>query len=148
MKCLNIIFKVFLTLLMPAIFWGTANAMIDTPKYDHPDKTIIVDPVSPQFEIVQNANATTGYSWVLREYDKRLLKLVNSGYIPSRSQLAGAGGKMIWVFRATPEAFQQETTETKILLTYARSWAPDDHPASVEFKVVFNQKSPEVRIMN
>lgn len=148
MKCLNIIFKTCLILLMSTIFLGTANAMIDVPKYDHPEKPIVVDPAVPQFEIIQNANATTGYSWTLRQYDKRLLTLVNSSYIPSKSQLAGAGGKMIWVFRATPEAFQQETTETKILLTYARSWAPNDHPTSVEFKVVFNQKAAEVRIMN
>lgn len=150
MKTINIFFKACLIILLyvSTVFWGTANAMIETPKYEDAANIIVVDPTSPQFEIIQNANATTGYSWVLREYDKRLLKLINSTYIPSKSQLAGAGGKMIWVFKATPEAFQQGSTETKILLTYARSWAPNDHPTSVEFKVVFNQKSPEVRVMN
>ncbi len=138
--------KFFIVIVMSTLFLGTANAMMT--QYNSPDKPIIVDPLSPQFEIVQKANPTTGYSWVVRDYDKKLLTLVNSRYIPSKSQLAGSGGKMIWSFKATPEAFKQKNTETKILLTYARSWAPNDHPTSAEFKVVFTQKSPEVRIMS
>jgi len=147
MKFLKYGLKFFLILLMSSIFLSTANAMIE--RYDQPDKIIIVNSLSPQFEIIQSANATTGYSWVLRNYDKKLLTLVESHYIPSKSQLAGSGGKMLWAFKATPKAFEQSGTETKILLTYARSWAPNDNPTSVEFKVVFKKAGEdEVRIMS
>lgn len=142
--------KIFSIIFVSSFFWGTANAMIvDPPIYNNPDKVIVVDKFHSQFEIMQNANPTTGYSWTIKDYDKNLLNLVSSHYLTSKSQLAGAGGRMVWIFQATPEAFRQGVdAETKIQLTYARSWSPNDHPTNVEFKVVFNQKSADVHIMN
>ena len=116
------------------------NAYAVIPKYDNPEKTIIVTEKSPFFEIEQAANPTTGYSWKVKQYDSRLLKLDNSHYLPPLSQIAGAGGKMIWAFQVNPEAFQQtHPAETNIELVYARSWNLGENPKNVMFKVVFQR---------
>lgn len=73
--------------------------------------------VGDNFKIEVASNATTGYQWQISEpLDKNIIELVSSEYISPKTNLTGAGGKEIWVFRAVKKG------KTKISLSYARPW--------------------------
>lgn len=54
-----------------------------------------------KFAITFSSNKTTGYGWQVAEpFDRNVLELKTSVYIPSRSNLASAGGNEVWTFKA------------------------------------------------
>ena len=85
------------------------------------DVTIItVDSSRPDFVVGLPANPSTGYQWTITSYDKKIVKLTASQFIPPRTRLIGAGGKMTFTFvrikgQPVPKA-------TQMTFTYARSW--------------------------
>lgn len=101
------------------------------------ESTVIhVTPQSPEFRIVEPTNSTTGYAWSVT-YDHALLNLKSEkSYVPN-SKLMGAGGKMIWVFTATPQAFKKMPSQTMIRLLYARPWNTKDNPREMFIVVEF-----------
>ena len=97
---------------------------------------ITVSAKSPEFKITEPTNPTTGYSWNI-VYDHDLLSLTTEKtYVPN-SKLMGAGGKMIWVFKAKPEAFKKPDSQTMLRLVYERPWNPQDHPKEMYILVKF-----------
>jgi len=87
--------------------------------------------VGKDFIIVLDANATTGYSWVLAlPIDESQIKLVSSEYVPANTGLVGSGGKSIWTFKAL------RAGKAKISFKYVRSWEKDIPPAKVSTFVV------------
>ena len=77
-----------------------------------------------EFTITLESNPTTGYSWQLAEpLNEKIVKLVGSDHVPSRTDLVGAGGQENWTFRAVNKG------SAKIALKYARPWEKDKPPA-------------------
>lgn len=108
------------------------------PLFSFADAMVInVTPQSPQFKITEPTNSTTGYQWVV-QYDHTLLTLKGEkSYVPN-SKLMGAGGKTIWVFNATPQAFVKPHTQTMIRFVYERPWNPKDNPKEMFIVVEFS----------
>lgn len=87
--------------------------------------------VGKEFRITLQCNPTTGYQWVLAKApDEKLAKLLRSDYKRPNSELAGAGGEMVWTFRALAEG------KTQMELDYVRSWEKGVKPAQTTNFVV------------
>ena len=73
--------------------------------YSDVKKVIMVNETSPQFTIKLRANPTTGYLWLLKNYNAQLLTLVNHHYVaPANKKMMGAPGFESWTFKATAGA--------------------------------------------
>lgn len=87
----------------------------------NPAKVIVVESKSPIFKIVLASNPTTGYSWQLQDYDKKIITLIKHAYIPPKMVVPGAGGYEAWRFKVKLNNFnKQQTTYLKML--YKRPW--------------------------
>jgi len=106
--------------------------------YTNPEKTIRCD-VDKIFSIVLDSNPSTGYKWRLAQSsDWEFLKLVNTKYRDSKTELAGAGGHEIWSFKAL------SVGQGVIVFEYARPWETNKTPAkSVTFIVNVQKADPE-----
>ncbi len=93
--------------------------------------------VGKEFKIPLACNPTTGYLWVLAKApDEKLAKLLKSEFKRPDSKLAGAGGEMIWTFKALAEG------KTRMALNYVRPWEKGQKPAqATNFVVVI--KAPK-----
>jgi predicted secreted protein len=70
-----------------------------------------------EFIIVLDSNKTTGFGWQLaKPINQNMLKLLRTDYIPSETDLVGAGGKEEWTFIAV------NSGKATIPLKYARPW--------------------------
>ena len=67
------------------------------------------------FELSLDSNPTTGYSWQA-EFDQEYLEQVSKEFVPSQSDMVGAGGTEIFTFQAL------EVGETELTMVYKRSW--------------------------
>ena len=76
------------------------------------------------FEIVLQANATTGYSWELIEIDDKVVQLTESEYIadPNSVRLVGIIGKTSFHFQAVGRG------ETTLKWVRRRPWEKDVGP--------------------
>lgn len=78
-------------------------------------------------------NYTTGYSWNIVSCDEKILKLVDSPYIPDSTQLAGAGGVQHYKFSIVGAG------QTELKITYNRVWEKDEAPAGT-FTLLIDSK--------
>ena len=85
--------------------------------------TINVDPATSQFTVKLPANPTTGFQWTVKEYDKTILTLTDSEYLPPQTKLFGAGGNMIFTFELVKGKKYPQSTQ--MVFNYARSWEPE-----------------------
>ena len=76
------------------------------------------------FEIILEANATTGFSWDIAEIDEDIVQFLESEYVADSNaeQLPGKGGKTIFRFQAVGSG------ETTLKLVYQRPWEKDVEP--------------------
>ena len=92
--------------------------------------------VGKEFKITLQCNPTTGYQWVLAKApDEKLAKLLRSDYKRLDSRLIGAGGDMVWTFRALTEG------QTQVELNYVRPWEKGVKPAQTTNFVVLIKAS-------
>ena len=92
--------------------------------------------VGKEFKITLQCNPTTGYQWVLAKApDEKLAKLLRSDYKRPDSKLVGAGGDMVWTFRALTEG------QTQVELNYVRPWEKGVKPAQTTNFVVLIKAS-------
>ena len=74
--------------------------------------------------ITLKANATTGYQWAIKHYDKKLLTKSTQKYLaPTNTQLMGASG--IAVFNFSIKAGVARPKATTIQFVYRRPWEPN-----------------------
>ena len=97
--------------------------------------TMTVAPNSPQFVVTFAANPTTGYQWVVTTYDKKVLKLTKSIYIPPQTKLMGAGGQMTFTF--APIKGKAYPSSTQMTFTYDRPWEHNNSGAVKQVTVNF-----------
>lgn len=90
-----------------------------------------------EFKITLPCNATTGYQWVLTKApDEKLVKVLRSEHKRPDSKQVGAGGAMVWTFKALAAG------KTELGLDYVRSWEKGQKPAqTTNFVVVI--KAPK-----
>jgi inhibitor of cysteine peptidase len=82
--------------------------------------TMHVNAKQKQFLVTLPANPTTGYQWALINYDKSLLKLTKSHYLPPTNKFMGAGGQMQFGFKLIKgKAYPSKTT---LQFKYQRPW--------------------------
>jgi inhibitor of cysteine peptidase len=72
------------------------------------------------FQIILPANPSTGFKWVVTNYDRGLLKLVSSRYVASQARMPGAGGVMEYNFQLLPGVDVPKLTA--LIFTYERPW--------------------------
>jgi inhibitor of cysteine peptidase len=103
-----------LVFLLSAAFCAFAETRIDSR-------------VGEDIVITLQSNPTTGYGWRLAgPLNERIVKLTRRDFVPSRTDLAGAPGKEVWVFRAIGKGV------TAIAFEYVRSWEKGVPPAQEE----------------
>lgn len=99
------------------------------------EKGILVDPQQTNFVVSLEANPTTGYQWTVVHYNKQLLSLGRSQYQKAKSNLIGAGGRMLFTFNLKKGV--KYPAETDLVFKYARAWEPQSSTiktVSVQFK--------------
>ena len=90
--------------------------------YSAEKQDVVVTKDNPEFVIKLQSNPTTGYSWFLRQYDKRLITSVSHVFEPPQNKkLMGAPGAEVWTFRVNDAGFVTPQ-QTVITLIYARPW--------------------------
>lgn len=102
--------------------------------------TLIVKPNQPEFSIQLQSNPTTGYSWSLKSYDKKLLSLIKHQYIKPTNHLIGATGYEIWIFKANSLFFSYQKT-TSLVFSYERPWEKNMNTKQVIYQIMPEKKS-------
>ena len=93
---------------------------------DNADQSVVfVGPDNPDFKIIIKANPSTGYQWLLHNYNADLLSPVKSSYqddpkLP-KAQNLGAGVNQVWEFKIDDQAFAVPTI-TEISFVHLRPW--------------------------
>lgn len=119
---------------LPVVSFAQQNAAGAPAIYDENKPAITVAKDQPVFILRLAANPTTGYVWLLKDYDKTLLVPVKHQYQAPNTKLIGAPGFDLWTFRVKSEAFTVPH-RTSILMAYARPWESDKSGKDVEFVV-------------
>lgn len=97
---------------------AVANEASDTD----PCRPLTVSP-GEKFVIELPANRTTGFSWqIAKPLDEKVVKLVESKYLPVKSGVVGAPGKEVWTFTAVAPG------QSTISLVYSRPWEKGKPP--------------------
>ena len=74
--------------------------------------------VGGSLTVTLESNATTGYSWELKEIgDTNILQKTDNKYVAPTSGLMGAGGKEVWNFKAL------KAGKTTLSMEYSQPWA-------------------------
>ncbi len=88
-----------------------------------PAEVITVKADSPEFTINLQANPSTGYTWLLQPYDKKVITFKNYDYRSSNPAMVGASGVASWKFKLNLAAFMAPSTYT-LTFEYKRPWEP------------------------
>lgn len=102
------------------------GALTATPKKYEDENTPIEAEQNLEFEIVLEANHTTGYQWQLAEpLDDSIIELVSTEYAKKagEGETVGGGGEETWTFKPVG------TGDTKISLELVRPWETGANPA-------------------
>ncbi len=129
--------KIFLSLLttIGILFLTSCNSISQNTKSsreltEKENSSCIKLSLNDKFNVVLDANATTGYQWEIVKYNKSVIELVHSDYKVD-SSLMGAPGKQIYTFKVLSKGV------TKLKIIYHRSWEKDVKPAKIfELKII------------
>ncbi|OWY23283.1 hypothetical protein C7N43_04480 [Sphingobacteriales bacterium UPWRP_1] len=85
------------------------------------------------FNLLLEANMTTGYTWVIADIDSAIVQKVAENYFPDANpqQAVGVGGKQWYAFKTMAPG------SVKLKLDYKRPWAGQDPPAK-SYELVVN----------
>ena len=82
--------------------------------------------VGGSLTVTLESNATTGYSWELKEIgDTSILQKTDNKYVAPTSGLIGAGGKEVWNFKAL------KAGKTTLSMEYSQPWAGGQKDAKI-----------------
>ena len=117
-----------------SIFCLVSCASLNSPKdieltKDSNEKTIKAK-VDDQITIRLKGNATTGYTWILKQYDENLLKFIDVKYVPADSALVGSGGEWVAEFKVLKPGISQ------IQFIYKRPWETKKDPLENYFVTI------------
>lgn len=121
--------KIFV--LIFALFAADSFAII----YTEEKSVIIVSADHPEFTLKLKSNPTTGYCWLLENYDANFIVPVSHGYEKiSNKKMIGAPSDELWTFQVKKSAFLVPT-QTKIHLVYVRPWENSGDVKNIDFTV-------------
>jgi predicted secreted protein len=89
----------------------------------------------PIYSLRLNSNPTTGYSWLLVSYPRKLVKVLSQQYVAPKKMTPGAGGYEVWQFKARKEALAFPRV-IQIKMIYARPWEVSNLDTAQTFYVV------------
>jgi predicted secreted protein len=106
-----------------AMIFSFSVAAAETQDLTDLAKPLNISPEQNAFTLKLKSNRTTGYEWVIKDYDPQLLTLISHHYEVTNKdkQLVGAPGIEEWTFRINPNA-RIAPRMTQISLVYARPW--------------------------
>ncbi len=105
-----------------------------TLKYKDNSNVIRVN-ANNNFTITLDSNPTTGYKWAIDSpFDTKLLKLIDSNYVPAKTNLVGAPSKEKWAFKAVKPG------KTIISFIYTRPWEKDTPPVKTDYFIIMISK--------
>ena len=84
-------------------------------------------------EIKLNGNASTGYSWVVKELDESILQSNGDPDYKADSSLVGSGGTYTYSFKAI------ETGTTTLKMVYLRTFENNPPAREFELKITVTQ---------
>lgn len=127
MKKVFVVGFVIAAVMMAGLRCGVADdtkaVVANEASYTDPCRPFVVSPGEKIF-IVVASNRTTGFSWqIAKPLDEKVVKFLESKYVPAKSGLAGAGGKEVWTFTAVAPG------QTTISFTYSRPWEKSTPPS-------------------
>lgn len=67
-------------------------------------------------------NATTGYSWILSKYNKKLVRFIDVNYVVDNNKLLGSGGTWVTNFEILKPG------KSEISFIYKRPWEKEKLP--------------------
>ena len=82
--------------------------------------SVTVDVKAPQFTISLPANPTTGFKWVVKDYDTTHFNYLNSEYVAGLPARIGSGGHTIFSFAPKPKVKYPKSS--LMTFCYARPW--------------------------
>ena len=125
MRALSVACCVFLAM---AILPGCSSP-VETLTLDD-DGVRVVLSEGDTIEVALDGNATTGFSWVLVEFDDDVVAVEgDSAYEVEDTELVGVGGTWTWVLVA------RQPGETIVRFAYQRSWEDEPPEATFSFTV-------------
>lgn len=86
-----------------------------------PAQAIMVKPNQQSFSIILQANATTGFRWFLRNYNRHYFRFISDTYIAPNTKLIGAPGLAKFTFDVE-RAFHRGPFISPIHFSYAQPW--------------------------
>jgi inhibitor of cysteine peptidase len=112
----------FIPVFALSLLWQiSSNAMAEELKYANPNQLVVVTPVQREVTIGLPANPSTGYQWMLRNYDSTLMATPSGEYLPGRIDKMGSPGVSVWRFKFKKQAFKS-LHKTAVVLVYKRPW--------------------------
>ena len=104
MKKVFVVGVVIAAVMMAGLRSGLADdtkaAVANEASETDPCRPLTVSP-GEKFFIDLPANRYTGFSWqIAKPLDEKVVKLVESKYLPGKSGVVGAPGKEVWTFTA------------------------------------------------
>ena len=127
--------KIFKLVCLVFAFGVFNIAWADAQVYTEKNLGFVVKADQPQFTIKLKSNPTTGYTWLLREYDTQLITPVRHEFVANKEKkLTGAPGYDFWTFQVKPEAFVVPQQRT-IHFVYVRPWEGAGQSNQITFNV-------------
>lgn len=102
--------------------------------YTEDKLAINITKAQAEFQIKLKSNATTGYSWFLREYNSEIITPIKRTIIPPETKMMGAPGFEVWTFKVKQNAFTVPH-QTMIRFIYSRPWDINDQAKQLVFRV-------------
>lgn len=135
---MSIFYRIQTVLLLALSLITTAFAQdtsTDSYTYTQDKLGVMVASDHPEFKIQLKSNASTGYSWFLRGYDRNLIQPVKHEFLaPTDKNLIGAPGNEVWTFNVMPAGFAVPQ-QTLLTMVYARPWEGDKHATQLVYTV-------------
>ena len=107
----------------------------DKVQFSNPNKTIVISGDSHGFTLTLKSNATTGYRWLLADYNPNMFQVAGATYVAPNNKLVGAPGYEKWVFKLNANNYGIPIV-SKIKMQYAQPWAAANSTSYTTFTVV------------
>ena len=114
---------------------ATPGTLAPAANISNATRPIQVSRMAPYFTVTLPANSSTGYIWLVKSYDSRLLMLTRHTIQASKSVRVGSPVNETWSFSVNPSGFLAPQM-TMIQFVYARPWNLSDNPSVMDFNVV------------
>jgi len=132
-----------LSLLVPMISFAGKTSTTSLPAATKSPRSVapangVLTQEKPIYTLRLNSNPTTGFSWFMVDYPKKLVHVIKHQYVSPKSKLVGAGGYELWTFQATKAALAFPQV-VKIVMMYARPWEINDQSTTQSFYITTAQ---------